>query len=58
MQGQPHLLAAAAYRSSSDASNAIGAFGSALLNEAKSAITANSSSHTFPSAAFNLLRHK
>ena len=48
MQQQPHLLAAAAaYRSSANAASGIGPFGSALLSEAKAAITANSNTHTF-----------
>ncbi|UJR14125.1 hypothetical protein I4U23_001119 [Adineta vaga] len=51
MHRQPHLLTAAAasslYRSSSDSSNTIGPFGSALLNEAKAAMITKSLSQRF-----------
>ncbi len=59
IQRQPHLLAAAAaYRSSSDASNVIGPYGSALLSEAKAAIAAKSITHRFPPTAFTLHRQE
>jgi hypothetical protein len=60
IQRQPNLLAAAAaaYRSSSEATSLIGPFGSALLSEAKAAIAVNPNNHRFHPAAFTLHRQE
>ncbi|CAF2999649.1 unnamed protein product [Rotaria sp. Silwood2] len=61
IQRQPHLLAAAAaaaYRPSGDATNAIGPFGSALLTEAKAALTANPNTHIFSPASLTFHRQE
>ncbi|CAF1014128.1 unnamed protein product [Rotaria sp. Silwood1] len=60
IQRQPHLLAAAAaaYRSPADATSAIGPFGSALLTEAKAAVTANPNTHIFSPASLTFHRQE
>lgn len=64
MQRQPNLFvaAAAAYRStassSSDVASMIGPFGSALLSEAKAAITNDPNNSRFHPANFSLHRQE
>ncbi|CAF3412863.1 unnamed protein product [Rotaria socialis] len=61
IQRQPHLLAAAAaaaYRPSADAASAMGPFGSALLTEAKAAVTANTNTHLFSPASLSFHRQE
>ncbi|CAF1103323.1 unnamed protein product [Adineta steineri] len=57
IQRQPHHFLAAMYRSSSDMSNAIGPYGSALLNEAKTAIANKSITQRFLPATLTSHHH-
>ncbi|CAF2586192.1 unnamed protein product [Rotaria sp. Silwood2] len=60
IERQPHLFAAAAaaYRSSSDATNAIGQFGQSFLNDSKLTIATNSNAHRFSPTSLNLHRQE
>ncbi|CAF1160839.1 unnamed protein product [Adineta steineri] len=57
IQRQPHHFLAAMYRSSSDMNNAIGPYGSALLNEAKTAIANKSITQRFLPATLTSHHH-
>ncbi|CAF0988217.1 unnamed protein product [Rotaria sp. Silwood1] len=62
IERQPHLFAAAAaaaaYRSSSDATNPIGQFGQTFLNDSKLTIATNSNNHRFSPMSLNLHRQE